>query len=493
MELLAPLILWLSVGQVPAVTVCQPLERDLAHVDFPARFEPRERVFVRAPYAGVVAKVAVKPGEVVRKGDVLVELEGQALEDSVRRAEREVELRQAQQQKLQERLNQARKLITTSVPKEVAAKYQSQLGVLLDPLHKANVLATAYVKGHVGPLVGQVRNVHEHLDKTLLLLRNRNLETPNYLLEQNLRALRPLISLDVPKDADAVAAAWRHLEPMLDQVEVLVAARSPQGLDALTAEQTVGREFTLNAQASLDQARRALADRMVHAPVAGVVVGLTVKHGDRTDGAFCAIDPPGRVTVSFDGDPSVLLLLQKHLRDHKPARLADLPVHLGVGQEQGFPHTGVLDVVDTAVDRSTTKVHFLAVFPDPSGNLAATMAAAKQPPARVRLKLGETRTLLLVPAKAIGTEADGTRYVLLVNVHNIVEKRPVKVAAGSSRLQGIEAGLKASDWVILGSERPPDAGGASPLLPQDFVPDVNVVRIRPGSVVEPFRVVLPGE
>src|SRR5438132_13858649 len=61
----------LAMGQAkPTVTVCRPIQRDAAHYDFPARFEPGDRVEVRASLKGRVLKLSVQQGAKVRQGDV---------------------------------------------------------------------------------------------------------------------------------------------------------------------------------------------------------------------------------------------------------------------------------------------------------------------------------------------------------------------------------------------------------------------------------------
>jgi len=65
----------------------------------------------------------------------------------------------------------------------------------------------------------------------------------------------------------------------------------------------------------------------------------------------------------------------------------------------------------------------------------------------VRVPLEETPALL-VPAVALGSDQGG-RYVLVVNVENVVEQRKVEVGPIVGELAVIESGLKADDRVVI--------------------------------------------
>src|SRR5438445_605574 len=60
----------------PVVTVSQPLQRELdSRLQFLGQFSPVERVELRAQVGGTLTRIGFKDGDVVRKGDLLFEID----------------------------------------------------------------------------------------------------------------------------------------------------------------------------------------------------------------------------------------------------------------------------------------------------------------------------------------------------------------------------------------------------------------------------------
>src|SRR5438128_1012813 len=117
-----------AVGQAkPTVTVCRPIQRDAAHYDFPARFEPGDRVEVRASLKGRVLKLSVQQGAKVRQGDVILELDSKPLESQRTRAERQVQDQEEELRRLGDIIGRATKLTKATNKKELIQNYQNRL------------------------------------------------------------------------------------------------------------------------------------------------------------------------------------------------------------------------------------------------------------------------------------------------------------------------------------------------------------------------------
>ena len=69
---------------------------------------------------------------------------------------------------------------------------------------------------------------------------------------------------------------------------------------------------------------------------------------------------------------------------------------------------------------------------------------------RVRLPIGKPHEALLVIDRAIGSD-QGLKYVYVVDDKNVVQQRRVETGAlQEDGLRGIESGLKAGEWVVVG-------------------------------------------
>ena len=80
------------------------------------------------------------------------------------------------------------------------------------------------------------------------------------------------------------------------------------------------------------------------------------------------------------------------------ARTAQLPVAVGLADEEGFPHQGRLEFVDNRVDAQSGTVRMRALLDNKDGRLAPGLFA--------RVKIGDART----PRKAVLVSRPRHRY-----------------------------------------------------------------------------------
>jgi RND family efflux transporter MFP subunit len=142
---------------------------------------------------------------------------------------------------------------------------------------------------------------------------------------------------------------------------------------------------------------------------------------------------------------------------------AHLQVQMGLADEEGFPHPGVLHFVDNQVDPLTGTLRVRGIFRNPGKFLSPGMFV------RVRVPIGPPHPATLVPERALGTD-QGQKFLYVVNDKKEIVYRRVKVG----RLQ--EDGLR----VI---ERGDKAGEG--LAPGEWVVVNGLQRVRPGAQVEP--------
>jgi RND family efflux transporter MFP subunit len=207
------------------------------------------------------------------------------------------------------------------------------------------------------------------------------------------------------------------------------------------------------AQADRDLARFKLESTKVAAPIDGVIsrimeqAGRVVIADNAALAKIISLDPL-YADFYIDEDTALFLDRLKNEGKLKPGAQPELPILIGVRDEEGFPHRGRLEFVDPEIQPiRETAVHCRAVIPNADGSLAPGLKA------RVRLVTDARHRAVLVPEEVvkIGPNAQGSLFV--VNERNLVEIRLVRGGLRYDGLREVAAGLKANDWVVIASPR----------------------------------------
>src|SRR5437870_2181752 len=169
----------------------------------------------------------------------------------------------------------------------------------------------------------------------------------------------------------------------------------------------------------------------VLAPVSGrvsryvVTVGNLIQSGDQAGGTLLttivSVDP---MYAYFDVDERTVLRVRQLIREGKAksARDVELPVSLGVANEDGNPHRGTINFVDNQVNPKTGTLRLRGVFPNKDEALSPGYFA------RVRVPIGFPHQALLVSDRALDTD-QGQKIVYVVNEMTEVVSRPVRSGA----------------------------------------------------------------
>lgn len=136
-------------------------------------------------------------------------------------------------------------------------------------------------------------------------------------------------------------------------------------------------------------------------------------------------------------------------------------VLLGLQNEEGFPHEGLLDYVDSGVDLSSGVIEMRAVFPNEDKALFPGLFA------RVRIPLGEPQPMLVVPQSAIGNDQEGD-YVLVVDKDSTVLRRAIVKGPLTQEGCAIASGLTAQDRVVVSGLAQVSPG--SKVIPREEAP-----------------------
>jgi len=245
------------------------------------------------------------------------------------------------------------------------------------------------------------------------------------------------------------------------------------------------------AQAALDTAALNLTFTRVTAPISGrisralVTEGNLVTSGQTMLTTLVSLDP---IYVRFDGDEQAYLKYTKLARENAKQRAvagssatakhqatdkakssapqaeageAGAAVMVGLADEPGYPHSGVMVFVDNELDPTTGTIRGRARLDNHDRAFTPGLFA------RVKLMGSNQYDATLVNDSAIGTDQT-VRYVLVVGADNKVQYRPVKLGPIIDGLRVITDGLKPGETIVVN----------------------GLQRVRPGSPVTPERVAM---
>jgi RND family efflux transporter MFP subunit len=225
-------------------------------------------------------------------------------------------------------------------------------------------------------------------------------------------------------------------------------------------------------KAAVERAKLDLRYTKVTAPVSGrvsrylVTVGNLIQAGDQNGGTLLttivSVDP---MYVDFDVDEYTVLRVREMIRQGKAksARDAPLPVFLGLANEDGFPHQGVVNFVDNQVNPKTGTLRLRGVFVNKDEALSPGYFA------RIRVPIGFPHRALLISDRAVDTD-QGQKIVYVIDKDNKVATRPVRLGALHDGLRAVDDGLKADERIVVN----------------------GLQQVRPGATVEPKLVPMPG-
>lgn len=261
---------------------------------------------------------------------------------------------------------------------------------------------------------------------------------------------RAIASLNLAK------SQYRRMEPLRASGVV-----TQEELDVQAAQVETSQADVAAAEAAVRQAELDLGYTKVTAPIAGRVgrhmvdVGNLVRAEETELAVIRVIDP---IYAIFDvSENDLLRFMAMRRNDEIPDPDAKPPVlHLGLANEEGFPHEGHLDYREMIVGTQTGTARRRAIFPNPGWQLIPGMQV------RIQADVGEPKPHLLIDERAIGSDQRGD-YVLVVNGKNVVEYKPVTLGIHVGNQRVIESGLQANDLVVVN----------------------GLQRARPGATVDP--------
>lgn len=203
----------------------------------------------------------------------------------------------------------------------------------------------------------------------------------------------------------------------------------------------------LTAEAQRDQAKLDLGYTSITAPFNGRIDRRLVDPGNLVGAGSATVlaeitqtDP---LYVYFNvSEADAAAITGGSKRPAGKDNAAQYPISIGVANEEGYPHEGVLDFRATSMSPTTGTLLVRGIFPNPDGGMLPGQFA------RVRVPVGKEREAILVPRVAVAFDQLGS-YVMVVNDQNVVERRAVQTGPIKSTLIAIEEGLKGDERVVV--------------------------------------------
>jgi multidrug efflux system membrane fusion protein len=278
-------------------------------------------------------------------------------------------------------------------------------------------------------------------------------------------------------DVNVHEASLRLARTILDRDRALSlkvpGAVSQQQLDQERAAVDEAAARVTAAKATADVCKLTLDFTRVTAPFAGRIgrrlidVGNLVKADDTALATVISLDP---VYTYFDMDETTLLRIRRALNEGKIKRPEDgvTSVFMGLADENGYPHKGTVDFVNSQVNPTTGTITVRGVFANPRPRDGERLLLPGMV-ARVRLPIGQPHQALLVPETAVASD-QGLKYVYMIDGENKVVYRRVRLGAlQPDGLREVALGLKPDERVAVG----------------------GLARLRPGMTVTPEIVDVP--
>ena len=236
-----------------------------------------------------------------------------------------------------------------------------------------------------------------------------------------------------------------------------------QTLDQRTQAKRVAQANVSAQEQAVRQASLDLEFTELRAPVDGrigdrrVAVGNLVAGGTAGTTLLATIESVDPIRFEFTVDEGSYLRYTRLAKDKADSTDLGLtvPVKLKLIDESAFSHTGRLDFVDNAINRTTGTIRLRAVFANPNRTFTPGMFA------RLQMAAAAPTDTLLVPEVAIGAE-QARKFVMVVDASNVA--RPKYVTLGP-----VVDGLRVVDGIA----------------PDDNVIVNGLIRARPGAKVAP--------
>ena len=378
---------------------------------------------IKAQVTGYLLKQNYKEGSLVRKGELLFEIDPRPFQAALDQAKGELAQFQGQ-------VEQALSNVTQAEAQLAQANSQVQQAQAQLSLAQANQVKTQLDVNKYGPLAEQKAVTQQDYDN----------------------------AIQANKASGAqVDAAKAGVEAARSQLRVSNAQIGTAKAAVATAKGQVE-----NAKAAVKTAELNLGFTRIVSPIDGIAGIAQAQVGNlisTTSGPLTTVSTVDPIKVYFTlNEQEYLEFTKRNLIDARSGgSVAQLELELVLSDGTTFPQKGSFLFADRQVDPKTGAIRLAGGFQNP-GNLLRPGQFG-----RIRAVTGTRDNALLVPQRAV-SELQGSYQVAVVGDDNKIAFRPVKVGEKVDQNWIINDGLKAGERVVV----------------------EGLQKVRPGVVVKPI-------
>lgn len=400
----------------PAAAAPKPLEVEVATVqqtnvpiykEWIGTTEGMVNAEIKAQVTGYLLRQDYKEGSLVKKGQLLFEIDPRPFQAAVDQAKGQVAQFEGQLEQATSQVAQAEAEL---------AQANSQLSQAQAQLTQAeaNRVKTQLDVDRYKPLIEQKAVTQQEYD---------NAVQANVAAKAQVEAARAGI--------ESARAQLAHAKAQVSTAKAGIAAAKGQ---------------LENAQAMVNTAVLNLGFTRITAPIDGIVGIAQAQVGNlvgSNSGPLTTISNVDPIKVYFTlSEQEYLGYTRPSLNDAQQSGALDqLELELILADGSTYPDKGRFYFADREVDPKTGAIRMAGVFPN-AGNLLRPGQYG-----RVRAVTSVKEEALLVPQRAV-TELQGTYQVAIVGPDNKVSIRPVKLGEKSGSQWVVEEGLNAGDSVV---------------------------------------------
>jgi len=246
-------------------------------------------------------------------------------------------------------------------------------------------------------------------------------------------------------------------------------AATAQDLDKVRADLGEATAAIQSAEAEMDQAKLDLEFSRITAPISGQISRALITQGNLVRGnvdlltTIVTLDP---VSVYFNVNERDLLQFRDRALAMSPEgkslpdlRECKIPVLVGLANEAGYPHEGLINFADNRVDASTGTIQVRGQFDNTKRTFKPGLFA------RVRVPVNSFSNAMLVSDRAVATD-QSQKFVYVVDSQNLAQYRAVKLGRlQDDGLRVVTNGLNQGETVIVtGIQRARPGKPVSPKL-----------------------------